>query len=177
MAKAHKEALASLEGLALDPKALKTGEIFPGDVVPVLTAANRFTAMKWGFSVFKGRLTINARTETAAIKPLFQEAYRVRRCLTLASAYFEWRTEGSKKTKYRIAALNQPLYLAGLYREEPLRPLPVMTILTRAAGPKIAALHDRTPLIVPGDQIEVWLSSKEAPVITPLEDLDYEPVF
>ena len=59
---------------------VKTGEIFPTDTVPVL-ANNRNRRvvpfpMQWGYTLPDGRLLINARSETAGEKPLFQDAMR-----------------------------------------------------------------------------------------------------
>jgi putative SOS response-associated peptidase YedK len=35
------------------------------------------------------------------------------------------------------------------------------TILTQDAGPEIAELHHRMPVILPGDQIERWMACKD----------------
>ena len=73
---------------------LTSGEIRPTDVVPVI-APNRegkrtSFPMKWGFQ-FPGRsLLVNARTETAAQKPAFRDAWKKHRCIIPASWYFEW---------------------------------------------------------------------------------------
>ena len=55
----------------------KTGEIFPGDTVPVLTVPyfRRPSLLTWGFPMKTGkRLIINARSETAAERPMFRDA-------------------------------------------------------------------------------------------------------
>jgi putative SOS response-associated peptidase YedK len=72
---------------------LKTrGEIRPADVAPVLApdrnGAVSVFPMKWGYS---GRsLLINARVETAAVRPSFREDRVRHRCIAPASWYFEW---------------------------------------------------------------------------------------
>ncbi|MFR7618630.1 MAG: SOS response-associated peptidase family protein [Subdoligranulum sp.] len=48
--------------------------------------------MKWGFQIRGRSLIVNARTETAAEKPTFREAWEKRRCIIPASWYFEWGT-------------------------------------------------------------------------------------
>ena len=68
---------------------VKTGEIFPTDTVPVL-ANNRNRrvmpfSMQWGYTLPDDRLLINARSETAGEKALFQDAMRQHRCLIPAT--------------------------------------------------------------------------------------------
>ena len=65
------------------------GEIRPTDVVPVI-APNKYGnraiyPMRWGFS---GKsLLVNARSETAAEKPTFKEAWERHRCIVPASCW------------------------------------------------------------------------------------------
>ena len=63
------------------PKPLKTsGEIRPGDIAPVIATSKRGNKacfpMLWGFNSGNRSLLPNARAETAAVKPLFQIAWR-----------------------------------------------------------------------------------------------------
>ena len=41
---------------------------------------------------------INARAETIHEKPNFRTAFKTRRCLIIADGFYEWKTEGRKKT-------------------------------------------------------------------------------
>ena len=129
------------------------GEVRPGDVVPVI-APNRagrraVFPMRWGFS---GKpLLINARSETASVKPAFRESWAGRRCIIPASWYFEWEhltgTDGKKTgRKYMIQPKGaSAARLCGLYRIED--GLPVFVVLTREPGEAIRFIHDRMPLI------------------------------
>ena len=140
------------------------GEIRPTDVVPVI-APNRageraVFPMKWGFS---GKsLLINARSETAALKPTFQESWKRRRCIVPASWYYEWEhlrgSDGKTRTGDRF--MIQPkgsdmTWLCGLYRME--EGFPVFVILTREPGEEIRFIHDRMPLILPESAVEDWI--------------------
>jgi putative SOS response-associated peptidase YedK len=142
----------------------------PTDVVPVI-APNRYGAravypMKWGFA---GKtLLMNARCETAAKKPTFQECWTRRRCIVPASWYFEWEhlrgNDGRVKTgdKYMLQPRNSTMtWLCGLYRIE--EGLPYFVILTREPGEDIRFIHDRMPLILPEKAIDAWIRPDTKP--------------
>ena len=131
------------------PEGLKTsGEIFPSDIVPVLANSRKQDvqpfAMRWGYAFPNGRPIINARSETAAQKPMFRDGMRQRRCVIPASHYFEWERRGAARTKYAIRPAHaDTLYLAGIYHLENHDGviIPAFTILTRDAAPGIAFIH------------------------------------
>lgn len=153
---------ASLSALRIREPAMKTGgEALPTDVVPVIANNRamhpRLFAMKWGYTLPDGRVLINARSETAAQKPLFAQSMRCRRCLIPASRYFEWDKRARETVKYAVGDACAPrFYLAGLYRLEENRP--VFAILTRSPADSIAFLHDRMPVILPPSLAADWLS-------------------
>ena len=153
---------ASLSALRIREPAMKTsGEALPTDVVPVIANSRamhpRLFAMKWGYTLPDGRVLINARSETAAQKPLFAQSMRCRRCLIPASRYFEWDKRARETVKYAVGDAGAPrFYLAGLYRLE--EDQPVFTILTRSPADSIAFLHDRMPVILPPSLAADWLS-------------------
>lgn len=146
------------------------GEIRPTDVVPVI-APNRsgrraVFPMRWGFT---GRsLLMNARSETAAVKPTFKESWERRRCIVPASWYFEWEhlhgNDGKTYTgdKYMIQPKGSSMtWLCGLYRIED--GFPVFVVLTREPGEEIRFIHDRMPLILPEECIDDWISPYARP--------------
>ena len=143
---------------------VKSGEVFPGDTAAVV-ANNRklepgvFT-MRWGMERPGGGLVINARSETAANKPMFRESARLRRCLVPASWYFEWERRPDGKTKYALRPERGGIvYLGGLYTLGS-DGTPRFTILTRDAAPGIAFIHDRMPVLVPPEKRDDWLSQQ-----------------
>lgn len=163
-----------------------SGEICPTNVAPVIASSRRGTRavfpMKWGFA---GRtLLVNARAETAAVKPTFREAWQAHRCIVPAAGYFEWEhfTDGDGKrragAKYRIRPRDGGMtWLCGLYRIE--GGLPAFVILTRAPGEGIRFIHDRMPLILPERRVDEWIrpdARPEALADAALTEMRYERV-
>lgn len=146
------------------------GEIRPTNVVPVIApdkyGRRAVFPMKWGFS---GKsLLMNARSETAASKPTFRDAWASHRCIVPASWYFEWEhragNDGKMHTgdKYMIQPKDSTMtWMCGLYRIE--EGLPVFVILTRAPGEEIRFIHDRMPLILPEHLVDQWIRPDARP--------------
>lgn len=153
---------------AADPEfCLKRGEICPGDTAAVIAPARNREAkaflMQWGYHLSK-QLIFNARSETAASKPMFAASMQDRRCLIPATAYFEWNRHAAGKPKYRFASKGQPMfYMAGVYRYEEGCQRPVFTVLTREAAGHIADIHERMPVILPPRLIRAWLDRDADP--------------
>lgn len=143
---------------------VKTGEIFPGD--KVFAAANsramniRAFPMEWGFTGRDGKRIINARSETAAEKPIFRESLACRRCLLPAKMYYEW---DENHTKFAIRPQEEEVFfLAGLYRTENGKP--VFSILTRPASDSVAEIHHRMPVILRAGMMRAWMNNENDPV-------------
>lgn len=136
-----------------------SGEIFPTDIVPVITGPLKYLPMRWGFVGFDKKPLINARSETAFDKPTFRDSMLERRCLIPASGYFEWKREGSKKIKHKIYIPGQSMYFAGCYRKEKGEPLPRFVILTREAAHGFEEIHDRMPVIIAKNYANNWLNA------------------
>ena len=63
----------------------------------------------WAKDTKIGSQAINARIETAAAKPLFRSAWKLRRCLIPASGFFEWR---SLEIPGKAKPAKMPFYIA-----------------------------------------------------------------
>ena len=140
---------------------VKTGELCPGDKALVIARARTGKSapflMRWGYKPAKGRMIINARSETAGDSPMFAGSMISRRCLIPATAYFEWEKTGEDKIKQQISPENEDrFYLAGLYRYEEGEP--VCVVLTRDAAPSVSRIHDRMPVMLSGDAAKAWLN-------------------
>jgi putative SOS response-associated peptidase YedK len=106
---------------------------------------------------------INARAETVTTKPVFARLLVRRRCIVPVDGFYEWQRLPGGKTK-------QPFFLhpaegavfafAGLWdvwSGPEGQPVPNLTILTTAANETVAQVHDRMPVILPGENWDAWL--------------------
>lgn len=159
-----------------------SGEIFPSNIIPVIlkdqASGQLVLPMKWGFPRFDGKgLVINARSETAAIKPMFKKSAHDMRCIIPVSHYFEWQTQEKTKIKYALRPANTSLaYIAGLYKVDAHSGGQVFTVLTRQADEKISFIHDRMPVILPKKLIYEWLSPQNSfddLIAEALSDMEY----
>jgi len=135
------------------------------------------TAARWGLIPVwwkEAKLpvhTINARSEEAATKAMWRNPLRQARCLMPAEGWYEWQKiervdpeTGEVKAKkqphliYRKGA--QPFCFAGLMSSwtppGQTDPLLSCSILTRAASPSVAAVHDRMPVVLPEAAHDAW---------------------
>jgi putative SOS response-associated peptidase YedK len=155
---------------ANDLPAVPNFNVCPTNAVHVVRSeegARQLLPMRWGFpphwykSDTDGPLLINARAETVAEKPAFRAACRDRRCLILATGFYEWTKgeDGARLPWYFTRADGAPIAFAGLWQDWGQGEARVRTcaIVTTAANDRIAALHHRMPLIVEPDDWPLWL--------------------
>jgi putative SOS response-associated peptidase YedK len=139
----------------------RTGEIFPGDTVPVLTVPSfrEPSLFTWGFPARSGsRPIINARSETAAQKPMFRDAVIARRCIIPSTGFYEWDAE---KKKYLFTLPDSKmLYMAGLYSY--FGGAAQYVILTAPANASVAETHNRMPVVLRREMLRPWLTDEGA---------------
>lgn len=139
---------------------------------PVLVVANRpgprrAEVMRWGLTpAWSPRpgaptLLVNARSETAAVKPSFRQALRQRRGLLLMDGFYEWQTNGRSKQPFWFALPDErPFAVAALWQPpppaEPEGP-PQVCLLTTGPCATVAPVHDRMPVILAPSQWPLWL--------------------
>lgn len=155
----------------------KTGEVFPTNIVPIITPHGIILA-KWGFPRGdKKGIVINARMESLRDRMMFRDIVDTKRCIVPASAYFEWKktSEGSEEEgRYIIEKEDSILYMAGLYDtfSETAKQLSLLensggteyrafTIITKDASSTISNIHHRMPLILNKEKAEKWLKGEE----------------
>ena len=136
-------------------------------VVSTSDSGRRLRAMRWGFlphwykTPSDGPLLINARAETLAEKPAFRAAARERRCLVVATGFYEWtKTEEGKRLPWYIYhADSSPIAFAAIWQSwgKDEAAMPTCAIVTTAANKHMAQLHHRMPLILAPEDWPLWL--------------------
>lgn len=135
------------------------GDVCPTDHAPILTSGKnglQIKDMRWGFKNSSGTsLVINATSEHALEKPLFQNHLASRRCIIPAKGFYEWNADKQKFTFKKKDATT--IYMAGIYNlydnEDHF------VIFTTKANSSMAPVHDRMPLILSQeDMIHSWLA-------------------
>ena len=162
------EAMAALFGAVAgnDLPEVPQFNLCPTEAVPVVTSdagLRRLRSMRWGLlpgwykTPTDGPLIINARSDTVAEKPAFREAIRQRRCLVLASGFYEWSAgeDGARLPWYVTRRDGAPLALGGLW--SPWQDRATCAVVTLGAGPNMSHIHDREPLILEPEDWPLWL--------------------
>ena len=104
----------------------------------------------------------NARAETVAHKPLFRDAIKSKRCLVLASGFYEWQKQTGKKQPYYIyRADKRPLAFAGLWDvwEDDItgEAIESCTIITTSSTHQLTKIHQRMPVVLEREVYDTWL--------------------
>jgi len=153
--------------------------VAPGDDVLAVTTDRegqpRGELLHWGLvpswakSAGLGLKMINARAETVAQRPAYRRSFEHFRCLIPADGFYEWRpAPGGPKQAFHITRADGELFaFAGLWSvwrpregEDPAaQALRSCTIVTTAANPAVAPLHDRMPVILPREVEAIWLDA------------------
>ena len=130
----------------------------------------RLQSMRWGFipSWYKkpndGPLLINARAEMIAEKPAFREACRERRCVVVATGFYEWTKseDGGRDPWYISRSDGVPLAFASIWQDWDVEDTPIKTcaIVTTGANTALSGIHHRMPVILEPDEIALWLGEK-----------------
>jgi putative SOS response-associated peptidase YedK len=120
--------------------------------------------------------TFNARSEEAAAKPMFRDAWRNGRCLVPAIGYYEWSGKARAKRAFFITLKgNAPGFcMAGLWAQARIggEKLLSFAVLTCAAGEATRHIHPRSPVILAETDWKHWLTpgSDAAGLMRPAAD-------
>lgn len=134
-------------------------------VVRSAETGRQLLPMRWGFlphwykAENGGPLLINARAETLAEKPAFRAACRDRRCLIIATGFYEWTKtpDGARLPWYIHRRDGAPIAFAGIWQTWGEDGRPTCAMVTTAANAHMSAIHHRMPLILPPQDWPLWL--------------------
>jgi putative SOS response-associated peptidase YedK len=150
--------------------------IAPSQPVAVVHAdftARHFTLMRWGFipAFIKDTSTypllINIRSETVQEKPSFRNAFARRRCLLPADGFYQWQAAGRQKQPFLLRRPDRGLFAiaaiwetwSGMDGSE----IDTVGMLTTDANGTLAALGDRSPIIIEKEAVSLWLDPLTRP--------------
>jgi putative SOS response-associated peptidase YedK len=151
----------------LDDQSLKAVNLFWG-LVP-----------SWAKDSKNSHHLINARAETVREKPSFRAAFHKRRCLVVASGFYEWQKLESGKQAFHIHRQDKQLFaFAGLWEQwqHEQDTLYSCTIITTAATGIMQPIHERMPVIIAPERYQQWLdkSASEQQVFQLLNNQAYD---
>lgn len=159
------------------PEFVESWNIAPNSFQPVIRldreGLREVALMRWGLVPFwaandkSGFSTINAKAEEVATKPMWREAFRRRRCLVPADAFYEWqKLDAKNKQPWAIALKDDGLYsFAGLWERWTPRgglPLETFAIITTDPNEVVEPLHNRMPVILEPKDYSRWLDTSDA---------------
>lgn len=158
--------------------------IAPYQPVPVIRQnpkepRRELSLMRWGLipswakDASVAARMINARSETARMKPAFRDPLTNRRCLIPADGFYEWVRTGRVKQPYCFEVNDGELFaFAGIWDRwtDPNRnSVETFSILTTSPNAVTSAVHDRMPVILDPDSYDVWLDPGMRDVTTASE--------
>ncbi|CAN7649965.1 SOS response-associated peptidase [Bosea sp. LjRoot90] len=154
--------------------------IAPTQPVPVVRldeGRRQFILMRWGFipgwvkdpKTFP--LVINVRGESAREKPSFRAAFIRRRCLMPADGFYEWHRLGEGRQQenrpYLFRKPDQGFFAFAALWETWHSPdgseIDTVAMVTGSANGQMAAIHHRSPVIVPPEAFDTWLDPAAGP--------------
>ncbi len=110
---------------------------------------------------------INARIETADVKPSFKQLMVRKQCLIIADSFYEWQQTDEEKIPQRIQVGHQKLFaFAGLWDkwQNGNEAIFTCTLLTKDSNDKMQDIHHRMPIILPKEAESKWI---EEPFTSP----------
>ena len=105
--------------------------------------------MRWGI---RGRVNIRAESILARQAPVR------RRCIEFADGFYEW---SNRRPFYYTLKSGEPFAFAGLWETE--SESAACDVVTCEPNALVAEVHNRMPVILIGDGVELWLDPQPLP--------------
>lgn len=144
----------------------------PTDAIPIVIQQPglppQLVHARWGFIPHwwskpeLPRLSFNARSEEAASKPMWRDALRASRCLVPATSWTEWQKAHGAKVPHALQRGDGLGFMfAGLWSmwrpRRDAEPMTTCVIMTTAAAPRLADVHDRMPVVLAPQAWLAWI--------------------
>ena len=168
------EAMRQLFGVAGGDWIKQSFNISPASTNPIIRLADgarELAPAKWGLRPHwwnpekKMNQPFNAMAEGVAAKPFFRDAFKHRRCVVPATAFYEWDQKTAPKTPYRFTVDGgAPFCFAGLWerwKSPEGEEVQTYTIITTVPNRLVANWHNRMPVIIDRDHVDAWLSATD----------------
>lgn len=124
------------------------------------------TALTWGLlpawaNSAKDRRYPNARAETVHILSSFRDPFARKRCIMVASGFYEWKavTMKDKRPHFIRMRTRQPFGMAALWDvwTDGVTKLLTCCLVTTGPNDVMGPIHDRMPVILPPERFGEWL--------------------
>jgi putative SOS response-associated peptidase YedK len=136
---------------------------------PVILPDGELATMRWGFRrsfapKVKGRppvarTIVNSREDKLA-GPTWREAFRERRCLIPAAAFYEWVERDGRNLPLRFTRPGDDwLWIAGIW-EETAQDGRRFSMITTEPNARVEPVHDRMPALLAAEQIGPYLAGE-----------------
>jgi putative SOS response-associated peptidase YedK len=119
--------------------------------VGVRAGRDEVEELTWGNH---GRINVRAESLAARRFPIG------RRCAIFADGFYEWR--GKTPVRYALRS-GEPFAFAGVWEDARENP-PFCAIVTTTPNELVAPVHDRMPVILAPDALDLWLDGDPLPV-------------
>ncbi len=150
--------------------------IAPTQPIPVVTqqaSGRHFTLMRWGFvpgfvkDLKEFPLVINIRSETVREKPSFRAAFQRRRCLLPVDGFYEWQRLGRDSRPFLLRRPDRGIFafagLSNTWSSPDGSEIDTAALLNTGANGVIAAIHERSPVILEPRDFDAWLDPATPP--------------
>lgn len=119
----------------------------------------------WSKSAESDLKLINARAENLSEKPMWKRLLKSHRCVVPARGFYEWKSVAGKKQPYYFTPTNGEVFsFAGLYdkwQDSEGVELYSFTIITTTPNVEMSEVHNRMPVILTKQAMDIWLSPIE----------------
>ena len=163
-------------GVAINSNLAPRWNVAPSQSSPIIKAhgmTNEVEMARFGLDgIVPHKSLINARCERITEKPTFAEAFASRRCLIVASGWYEWQDKGKP---YHIQ-LNDGRVMAFAGLSFTKAGQTHFVIVTCAATGRLADIHHRAPLVLASAHWQRWLQASGAeaePLLQPIDSTHF----